>query len=124
MNWRAVGCLGVGIVLFVGIGLLGLTMATSQTGCPDRLAWQDASWEPDGPLTADPRIGEAGASPVEIGTALIGMTSRHVYGPAGSAPVTGTDNHLPAELALECGDRTFQGYRASVNRGRPPSGQP
>ena len=121
MNWRAIGCLGVGIVAFVGIGVLGLSMATSGTGCPARLAWQDETWEPDGAPGAVARIGDGDESPVEIGTVLIGMTSRRVYGPSGSAPIAGGTDDLPAEVALECGDGTFQGYRAAVDRGAPPS---
>lgn len=120
MNWRAIGCLGIGIVLFVGIGLVGLNLATSRVGCPARLVWGDEAWEADGAATSEPRIGTGGEEPVEIGATLIGLTSRRVYGPPGSAPVTGSDNELPAQLSLECGDGTFQGYRSALSRGSPP----
>lgn len=121
MNWRAIGCLGVGIVLFVGIGLVGLNLATSRVGCPSRLVWGDEAWDAHGALTAEPRIGSAGEEPMEIGATLIGLTSRRVYGPPGSAPVTGAANDLPAQLSLECGDGTFQAYRAALSRGSPPT---
>ncbi|HET7684854.1 MAG TPA: hypothetical protein VFM19_00405 [Candidatus Limnocylindria bacterium] len=124
MNWRAIGCLGVGLLLFVAIGVVGLNLATTRVGCPARLVWQDEAWEPDGSPTAQPRIGSSTAEPVEIGAALIGLATRRVYGPAGSAPVTGTANDLPAQLAVECGDGTFQSYRATVSRGAPPNGSP
>ncbi len=120
MNWRAIGCLGVGLLLFVAIGVVGLNLATSPVGCPPRLVWQNEAWEPDGVPTREPRIGSSTAEPVEIGAALIGLATRRVYGPPGSAPVTGTTNDLPAQLAVECGDGTFQSYRATVSRGAPP----
>ncbi|HET9878296.1 MAG TPA: hypothetical protein VFQ81_03195 [Candidatus Limnocylindria bacterium] len=122
MNWRAIGCLGVGIVAFVGIGLLGLNLATSRVGCPERLVWGEEAWEASGPATAEPEIGTGGEDPVEIGATLIGLTSRRVFAPAGSAPVTGGNDDLPAQLSLECGDGTFQGYRAVLSRGSPPTG--
>jgi hypothetical protein len=121
VNWRAFGCLGIGVILFIGIGVLGLNMATSRAGCPARLVWQDEAWEPDREPTDAPRIGSSSDAPVEIGTTLIGMTSRRVYGPAGSAPVAGGTNDLPAQLAVECGDGTFQSYHAAASRGAPPS---
>lgn len=124
MNWRAIGCLGFGILLFVGVGLVGLNRATTEAGCPARLAWQDEVWEPEGAPSDQPRIGSSDVEPVEIGAALIGLATRRVYGPPGSAPVTGTANDLPAELAVECGDGTYQGYRAAVSRGGPPNASP
>ncbi len=121
MNWRAIGCLGIGIVTFVGVGILGLSLATGRAGCPARLVWQDATWEPDRPATSSPAVGRAGEAPVEIGTILVGLSSRRAYGPAGSAPSASASTALPAQVAIECGDGTFQTYRSATNRGAPPS---
>jgi hypothetical protein len=119
MNWRAIGCLGIGIVAFVGVGILGLTLASGRAGCPAQLAWQDATWEPDRPATSSPAVGRE--APVEIGTILVGLSSRRVYGPAGSTPSASPPAALPVQVAVECGDGTFQTYRTATNRGAPPS---
>lgn len=121
MNWRAIGCLGLGIIVFVGIGVLGLTLATGRAGCPSQLVWQDGTWEPDRPATSSPAVGRAGETPVQIGSILVGLASRAVFGPSGTAPGGSTTSALPDQVAVDCGDGTFQTYRATANRGAPPS---
>ncbi len=89
----------LGIVVFVGIGLLGLSMATTRAGCPTRLQWDAQGYEGEGTPAASPFAGSEA-----IGSTFIGLTTRRAFAvPAGSA--------RPERLALECGDGTYQTYR-------------
>lgn len=108
MNWRAAGCLLVGAVLFVGIGLLGLWRATSQTGCFDELHTADGVYRAAGTAAPTPAL-TGGEQPVEIGTTLVGLATRRVYAPAGTNP-NDPNAPRPSEVAVECGDGTFQPY--------------
>ncbi len=121
MNWRIVGCGVVGIGAFVAIGLLGLSMATSRIGCPDRLQWASVAYVPDRAATHSPSI-EDGSSqpPVKIGSTLIGLASRGVYGPAGT-DVSDASAPQPSRIAMECGDGTYQTYRGEPGAGASPS---
>jgi hypothetical protein len=112
MNLRAVGCIVIGSLVVIGIGQLGLSMATSRIGCPDRLQWIDTAYLPTNAATESPTLpADAAATPVEIGSTFIGLTTRKVYGPA---PVDPTDPNAerPTQIALECGDGTYQAYAA------------
>lgn len=112
MNFRAIGCMVIGSLVFIGIGLLGLSMATSRMGCPDRLQWTDTAYLPvNGPTQSPTLTADAGAKPVEIGSTFIGLTTRKVYGPA---PIDPADPNAerPSQIALECGDGTYQAYAA------------
>jgi hypothetical protein len=115
VNWRAVGCGVVGVVTFVAIGLLGMSFAFSDLdGCPSTVQWAERSYLPLGSPAAEPTFDEPGQSgePVEIGSTFIGLTTRKVYGPPGSAPSTQAEDR-PDRIVLECGDGTFQAYRWS-----------
>lgn len=108
MTGRAIGCGLVGIIAFVGLGLYGLSLATTEAGCPDRLQWFDRGYLPVGTPQAEPRLD--GGEAVLIGATFIGLTTRDVYGPVGSqASATGEDR--PDELVLDCADGTFLAYR-------------
>ncbi|MGH2457044.1 MAG: hypothetical protein ACRDHD_12405 [Candidatus Limnocylindria bacterium] len=109
MSWRAAGCLVLGIGAFVGVGLLGMSLAFSQLGgCPDRLQWADRAYLPQGSPAASPEF-EGGGEPVEIGSTFVGLTTRRVYGPPGSSASTDADDR-PAEIVLDCGDGSYRGY--------------
>jgi hypothetical protein len=99
VNRRAIGCGALAIIVFVGIGLLGLSMATTRAGCPGRVQLEAQGYERDGTPAPSPF---AGAEP--IGSTFVGLTTRKAFAaPAGSA--------RPMRLALECGDGTYQTYR-------------
>lgn len=120
MNWRVLGCGVVGVVAFVGVGLLGLSMATSRIGCPDRLQWASVAYLPDGAATRSPVIADdAGRPPVRIGSTLIGLASRSVYGPAGT-DISDASAPRPTRIAMDCGDGTYQSYRGEPGRGAAP----
>ncbi len=114
MNWRAAGCLVVGSLLFIGVGLFGLSLATSRVGCFDTLQTADGVYRLDGEPARSPSLG-SGAAPVEIGTTLVGLSTRRVFGPPGTNPNDATAPR-PGEIAVECGDATYQAYRLQ----RPP----
>jgi len=119
VNWRALGCGVIAAAIFVGIGLLGMSLAFSRyDGCPALLQWGDRSYEPAGPTRAAPSFDQTG-DPVQLGSTFLGLGTRAVFGPAGSRPAAkGADR--PKQIALDCGDGTFQTYRLARVLG--PSG--
>jgi hypothetical protein len=120
MNWRAAGCLVVGAVTFVAVGLIGMSLAfPGVDGCPSTLQWEDRSYLPDGGVSSSPDIGTPG-SPSEIGSTFIGLTTRRVFGPPGSSPSTRAEDR-PDRIVLECGDGTYQAYRWMQNPADPSS---
>ena len=115
------GCGVVGVVAFVGLGLLGMSMATSRIGCPDRLQWASVAYLPDGAATRSPVIADAqGRPPVKIGSTLIGLTSRSVYGAAGT-DISDASAPRPTRIAMACGDDTYRTYLAQPVAGPSPS---
>ncbi len=107
MSNRALGCGLLAIVVFVALGVIGLNMATTRVACPSGLQWSAAAYRPEGAPAGAPSI--PGSAPAEIGTTLIGLTSRKVYAAAGtnsSDPAAAR----PARISLECGDGTYQTY--------------
>lgn len=121
MNWRAAGCLVLGITVFVGIGLLGMSIAfRSDDGCLPRLQWADRTYLPDGTPAPSPAFDRAGPA-TEIGSTFMGLATRRVYGPPGSSPSTDAADR-PRSVALDCADGTFQTYAwDGVTRTAPPS---
>jgi hypothetical protein len=110
MNWRAIGCGTLAIVVFVAIGLLGMSMAFSRLeGCPDRLQWGDRGYLPAGSPAAEASFAQG--SPVEIGSTFIGLTTRRVWGPPGSAPSQSATDR-PYRIFLDCDNGRVQAYEA------------
>ncbi len=103
MNWRLLGCALLAAGAFIGLGLLALNMAIGRPGCPSTVVWDGRAYGAVGTATQDPVVGDG--EPVLLGSTLVGALSREVYGPEGS---TATDQ--PDEIALACGDDTFQSY--------------
>jgi hypothetical protein len=121
VNWRAAGCLLLGMATFLGVGLLGLAVAfRSEPGCPSRLQWADRTYLADGTPAPSPAFTVAGPA-ADIGSTFMGLTTRRVLGPPGSSPSTAAADR-PESVALDCADRTFQTYRwDGVSRTPPPS---
>jgi hypothetical protein len=110
LNWRAIGCGVVAAAVFVGIGLLGMSFAFSRfDGCPPLLRWADRRYQPSG-LPMDAPTFESSGEPVPLGSTFIGLTTRSVFGPPGSRPSTAAADR-PEQIALDCGDGSFQTYR-------------
>ena len=108
MNWRAAGCLVVGVVAFVGLGLFGMSLAfRAAAGCPPRLQWADRASLAAGTPAPSPDLGSGPAAP--IGSTFMGPTTRQVFGPPGSSPSTQAEDR-PERIALDCADGTFQVY--------------
>lgn len=112
MNWRAIGCGSLAIIAFLGIGLLGLSMAGGRVGCLAGLQWGAVTYVALGSPAAQPRLDDGGPNPVPIGSTFVGLTTRRVYGPPGTS-VAPSAADGPARIAMECGDGTYQLYRRS-----------
>jgi hypothetical protein len=111
VNVRLIGCGLVGAAIFVGLGVWALNLAMGRIGCPSTLLyWDDATYVADGEPTSAPEVGDAEA--VRLGFTFVGVLTREVYGPEGSSP-TAEPGERPDQLALDCGDGTFQTYLAS-----------
>lgn len=117
MNWRTVGCGILAGAVFVGLGVWALMLAMGRVGCPSTLYWDDATYVAVGAPTAAPEVGDA--EPVQLGVTFVGVLTRQVYGPEGASP-TAEPGERPDQLALECGDGTFQTYVASDPNSRAP----
>lgn len=118
MNWRVAGCLVAGVGSFVAIGLLGMWLAFGQLdGCPSQLQWAERSYLPAGAPAASPSFAEDG-EPVELGSTFIGLITRSVFGPPGSAPSASAADR-PDVIAVDCADGTFQTYVYSTSLPTP-----
>ena len=110
MNWRAIGCGTLAIVVFVAIGLWGMSKAFDRVeGCPDQLQWGDRVFRPTGSSRSEPSFAEG--SPVEIGSTFMGLTTRKVWGPPGSEPSTSAGDR-PERIYLDCGDGSVRLFAA------------
>jgi hypothetical protein len=118
MNLRAVGCLVAGVGSFLAIGLLGMWLAFGQLdGCPASFQWSERTYLAAGSPAAIPSFAEPG-DPVELGSTFIGLTTRAVYGPPGSAPSASAADR-PETIAVDCADGTFQSYAYSASLPTP-----
>lgn len=119
MNGRAIGCIALGAIVFVLIGIAGINVASSRIGCPSRLQWDDRLYAPIGTPAPSPDIGGHGAA-VKLGSTFIGLTTRGIYGPS---PVPGAVSPAPRPdlIAMDCANGHFQTYR---NAGPAPTATP
>ena len=102
MNWRALGCGTLAVVLFLAVGLWGMSKAFDRLeGCPGQLQWGDRVYLPSGSHRPKPSFAEG--SPVELGSTFIGLTTRGVWGPPGSAPSQSAADR-PTQIYLDCDD--------------------
>ena len=102
MKRRAIGCGTLAVVVFLAVGLWGMSKAFDRLeGCPDRLQWGDRVYLPAGSVRPEPSFAEG--SPVEIGSTFIGLTTRKVWGPPGSAPSSSAGDR-PSRVYLDCDD--------------------
>ena len=108
MNGRAIGCITLGAVIFVLIGIAGINVASSRIGCPDRLQWGDRFYAPLGTPAPSPQVGDGGP-PAKLGSTFIGLTTRTIYGPPG-ALASGATTPRPDQIAMDCGNGGFQTY--------------
>lgn len=117
MNWRALGCGVVAAAVFVGIGLLGLSLAFRDAqGCPPELQWADRAYLASGTPAPSPDLG---GDAVPIGSTFMGPTTRAVFGPPGSSPSTDAADR-PDLIALDCADGSYQTYRWDGRTLSPP----
>ncbi len=111
MSRRTVGCLAAIGVVYLALGLAALLLVTSGgEDCPGQLRWVSRTYQPVGTPAPSPSLPE-GEEPVVLGRTLIGLDARDVYGPR-SALTTGETREPSTSIALDCGDGTYQAYRA------------
>lgn len=118
MNGRAIGCIVLGLGAFVVVAIAGIWVSIGQgspIGCAGVLRWQDDRYAAIGtpapsPVFRDPAAAQG--DPVLIGSTLVGIATREVYAPHGSAPLPSAGNR-PSTISLACGDATFQTYELS-----------
>jgi hypothetical protein len=118
VNGRAIGCIALGAIVFVLIGIAGINVASSRIGCPNRLQWGARFYAPTGTPAPSPDTGGA-SSPFKLGSTFIGLITRSIYGP--SSPGSGSPAPQPDVIAMDCGDGRFQTYR---NAGAAPTTTP
>jgi hypothetical protein len=119
VNGRAIGCIALGAIVFILIGIAGINVASSRIGCPDRLQWGDRFYAPTGTPAPSPETGGA-TTPVKLGSTFIGLTTRSIYGPS-TSPSSTSPAARSDLIAMDCGDGRFQTYR---NAGPAPTATP
>lgn len=111
MTRGAIGCAVLGAGAFIALGFLALSMTFTDIACPERLRWAELGYVAVGTPRPEPTL-DGDDEPVLVGSTLIGLESRDVYAPAGTAAGASGDER-PEVLALACGDGTFLAYRAA-----------
>lgn len=108
MNWRALGCIGLAAVVFVLVGILGLSRALTPTACPPAFEVPSGRYMPIGEATSTPRLPDSDDTLEPAGELGLGAAWELWLRP-GEAPAA-SGEELPPQLVLECGDGTYQGY--------------
>lgn len=112
MNWRAIGCGTLAAVVFILVGLIAIWRAGPPPGCPSTLAYPDVgAYEPVGSPGRSPRLEGVEASLEPGFQTRAGLSTFRVWVDPADAPTASSDP-LPDRFVLECGDGTFQAYRA------------
>ena len=114
VNWRAIGCGALAIVVFLAIGLFGMSLAFSRLeGCPDRLQWGDRAYLPAGVAGRRTELcgGVAGGDRLHLHR----PHHAHGVGPARERAVTGGGRSARPDLP-----RLRRRQRAGVRRRRAP----
>lgn len=113
MNWRAIGCGGLAAAAFVGIGILAVSRVQPPPGCPDEVPFEPVPYQADGSPTTEPRLSGVSEQLVPGGRASFGLAAWPVWVMPSDEPKA-SDAPLPERIVLECGDGTFQAYRAAA----------
>lgn len=117
MNLRAVGCAVAGVAAFLAVAVAGIWASLGSgtpVGCADALRWIEDRYVAVGPPRTSPGFAGTDApagTPVLLGSTLVGVATRDVYGPPGSRPLPSAHDR-PDAISVACGDGTFQTYEA------------
>lgn len=109
MNWRALGCGGLAALVFVAIGLLGMSRVLAPADCPPRFQVPDGMFAAAGERTDEPRLAGSDDELEPAGEVRFGY-GWELWLPPGTAPSASADP-LPDELVLGCPDGSFQAYQ-------------
>lgn len=107
MNWRVIGCGTLAAAVFVAIGIIGISRSLVPAECPARLPYEPGAYEPMQEPTEEPHL--TGRPLVRAGRTAFGLASWVVWVERDAVPAA-SDEPLPAQIVLECGDGTFQAY--------------
>ncbi len=113
MNWRAIGCGTLAVVVFVAIGIAGILRISDPGECPARLPYQPAPYVPAGDPTDAPRLDGVDEPLERAGRTSFGLAGWEVWVEPGRAPAS-SGEPLPQRIVLDCGDGTFQAYARGI----------
>lgn len=113
MNWRAIGCGTLAAAAFVLLGILAIGRAFGPTACPSSIELPAGSYRSVGDASDAPRIAGSDAELVPAGSAGIGFATWEIWAASAPDPDAEDPTALPDEIALGCGDGTFQPYQRS-----------
>lgn len=111
MNWRALGCGGLAVAVFVIVAAFAVLRAGAPAECPASLPYEPATYVPAGDATTEPRL-EGIDEPLERteGAITFGLASWRVWVEPDRAPIP-SGEPLPQRIVLECGDGTYRPYQ-------------
>ena len=111
MSWRALGCGTLAAVVFVAIGLLGLSRVLAPAACPPAFQVPSGQYAAAGGPTAEPRLPGSDETLEPAGELRLGF-GWELWARRGAVPSASGDA-LPDEFVLGCGDGSFQAYARS-----------
>jgi hypothetical protein len=109
VNWRALGCGLLAAVVFVAVGIFGISRALTPAECPDQLPYQPSAYRPVGEPMSSPAL-DGGGELVRAGSTSFGLAAWDVWVPEGEVPQA-SGAALPEHIVLACGDGSYQAYQ-------------
>jgi hypothetical protein len=110
VNWRAIGCGGLAVAVFVIVAAFAVIRAGAPAECPTSLPYEPAPYRPVGETTAEPALDGIDEPLQEAGGLTFGLATWRVWIEPDRAPLP-SGEPLPQRIVLECGDGTFQAYQ-------------
>jgi hypothetical protein len=110
VSWRAIGCGGLAVTVFVLVGLFGIWRAVSPAqDCPPEFQTPSGTWRPIGEPTTEPGLPGSAEQLERAGEIGFGLATWELWVVPGTAPSASADP-LPDRLVLGCADDAFQAY--------------
>jgi len=110
VNWRAIGCGGLAVAVFVIVAAFAILRAGAPAECPATLPYEPASYQPVGEPTDAPLLEGIDEPLVQAGSVGFGLATWDVWVEPGRMPAASGDP-LPQRIVLACGDESFQAYQ-------------
>jgi len=110
VSWRALGCGGLAVAVFVAVGVFGIWRAVAPAqDCPPEFQTPSGTWRTTGAPTTEPRMPDSAEQLEAAGELGFGLATWQLWVVPGTAPSASGDP-LPDRLVLACGDDAFQAY--------------